>query len=235
MATVSIVKIKIRRGTDSDRRKITLDLGEIGYVTDVSSRRLFVGDGSTKGGNPVGTKFYIGDFTNNPQTFTTTQVGDLIFNTLDTRLYVLTGYDINNFPNYTNPASYAFVGTRVDEESIEYTGGAISIKVQGVQADNLNDNVIDPLRGLERISPNGPFGAKLETITGSIKFNVNGEMYVDPSVLSIGSFQSINQTIDGTSLFIENLPGAAPVDGGGNLIPNRLWVDGSGRLRVNIP
>lgn len=235
MATVSIVKIKIRRGTDADRRKITLDLGEIGYVTDVASRRLFVGDGSTKGGNPVGTKFYIGDFTNNPQIFSTTQVGDIIFNTLDTRLYVLTGYDINNFPNYINPESYAFIGTRVDDESIEYTTGALSIKVQGVQADNLNDNVIDPLRGLERVSPNGPFSVKLEPTIGTIKFNGSGEMYVDPFVIGLGSLQSINQTIDGTSLSIENLPGAAPVDGDGNLIPNRLWVDGSGRLRVNIP
>jgi len=230
MASVSIVKIKIRRGSDTDRKKITLDLGEIGYVTDVASRRLFVGDGSTKGGNPAGTKFYIGDFTNNPQIFSTTQVGDIVFNTLDTRLYVLTGYDINNFPNYINPASYAFIGTRVDDESIEYTTGALSIKVQGVQADNLNDNVIDPLRGLERISPNGPFGVKLEPTIGTIKLNASGEMYVDPSVIALGSIQSINQTIDGTTLSIENLPGAAPTDGSGNLIPNRLWVDGSGRF-----
>jgi len=60
MATVSITKIKIRRGTDADRREVILDSGEIGYTTDPSSRRLFVGDGSTKGGNPAGIKFYTG-------------------------------------------------------------------------------------------------------------------------------------------------------------------------------
>jgi hypothetical protein len=60
MATVSVAKIKIRRGSDFDRRQIILDNGELGYVTDSVSRRLFVGDGSTRGGNPAGTKFYTG-------------------------------------------------------------------------------------------------------------------------------------------------------------------------------
>jgi len=45
MATVSVAKIKIRRGSDFDRRQIILDNGELGYVTDSVSRRLFVGDG----------------------------------------------------------------------------------------------------------------------------------------------------------------------------------------------
>ena len=34
MATVSIAKIKIRRGTDYERKLIILDNGELGYVTD---------------------------------------------------------------------------------------------------------------------------------------------------------------------------------------------------------
>ena len=54
MATVSVIKLKVRRGTDFDGKQITLDVGEIGYVQDTSSRRLFVGDGSTRGGNPAG-------------------------------------------------------------------------------------------------------------------------------------------------------------------------------------
>ena len=90
MATVSVVKIKVRRGTDNDRKLITLDVGELGYVQDAASRRLFVGDGSTKGGNPAGAKLYSGDFVNDPTNLITSQVGDIVFNYYDNRLYCLT-------------------------------------------------------------------------------------------------------------------------------------------------
>jgi len=48
MANISIVKLKVRRGSDAQRKTIVLDQGEIGYTLD--TRRLFVGDGSTFGG-----------------------------------------------------------------------------------------------------------------------------------------------------------------------------------------
>jgi hypothetical protein len=51
MPDVKIVKLKIRRGTDSQRKTITLEQGELGYATD--TRRVYVGDGITLGGVPV--------------------------------------------------------------------------------------------------------------------------------------------------------------------------------------
>ena len=51
----NITRILIRRGTDAQRRYqpgVVLLAGEPGFTTD--SKRLFVGDGSTVGGNPVG-------------------------------------------------------------------------------------------------------------------------------------------------------------------------------------
>ena len=48
MANITIVKLKVRRGTDSQRQDIVLDQGEVGYTLD--SKRLFVGDGATYGG-----------------------------------------------------------------------------------------------------------------------------------------------------------------------------------------
>ena len=62
MANISIVKLKVRRGSDAQRKTIVLDQGEIGYTLD--TRRLFVGDGSTFGGQSVSNK-NIGPFANN--------------------------------------------------------------------------------------------------------------------------------------------------------------------------
>ncbi len=103
MAT-TITKILFRRGLDSLRRTgggpgVVLNLGEPGYCTDTF--RLYVGDGSTVGGNPVGIKNH-GTFTAisgtyngyNLSTFTTLttngiDVGDFLYdNTKSTMYYV---------------------------------------------------------------------------------------------------------------------------------------------------
>ena len=52
MADVSIVKLKVRRGTNEQRRSIILDQGELGYTLD--TRRLYIGDGASVGGRVVG-------------------------------------------------------------------------------------------------------------------------------------------------------------------------------------
>ena len=52
MPDIEIVKLKLRRGTDSQRENVVLEQGELGYTTD--SKRVFVGDGFLSGGNVVG-------------------------------------------------------------------------------------------------------------------------------------------------------------------------------------
>mgnify|MGYP003633523012 CR=1 FL=1 len=54
MANVTIVKLKVRRGSDAQRKTIVLDQGEVGYTLD--TKRIFVGDGVTEGGHSVGVK-----------------------------------------------------------------------------------------------------------------------------------------------------------------------------------
>jgi hypothetical protein len=48
----TVVKIIVRRGQESERLKVILSEGELGYTVDQA--RLFVGDGVTPGGRVVG-------------------------------------------------------------------------------------------------------------------------------------------------------------------------------------
>lgn len=225
MAAVSIVKLKIRRGTDAERKQITLDVGEIGYVTDVSSRRLFVGDGSTKGGNPAGIKFFTGSL-GVPVTLQTAQVGDVIYNTQDNKMYCLTGVDVNNFPNYSVPSAYQFIGTKTDNSTIQYTGiGTLEVVQNGIQANHLNSNIVDYSNGLTRSTPTGPFSVNYDNVTITV---VGGALKVNTGALNIGQLNSINQSIDASTLKLINLPSSNPLDTG------RLWRDpATGNLKVS--
>jgi len=51
----TLLKLLVRRGTNFDRQQITLETGELGYSTD--TKRLYIGDGTTKGGVIVGNKW----------------------------------------------------------------------------------------------------------------------------------------------------------------------------------
>lgn len=234
MATVSIVKIKIRRGSDEDRKKITLDIGEIGYVSDIASRRIFVGDGSTKGGNPAGMKLYFGDFNSNPGSFSTTQVGDLIFNTVDSRLYTLTGYDEFNFPNYSQPSSYAFIGTRGDNNTITYdSGGALQIKPDSITNLHINDAIFNPLQGLTRTAPGAPLGVNYDNI--SIRINGSNQLYVHAPSINLDQLNPVGTRLNVENFRIFNYPTVDPTPfypPGEGL--GQLWVDSSGYLRVVI-
>ena len=87
----AIVKILIRKGSDADRKNTILSTGELGYATDTGIKRLFVGDGTTAGGNPVGVK----NFGYNTAASVTSQAypGDLVYDTTNFTLY---GRDSSN-------------------------------------------------------------------------------------------------------------------------------------------
>ena len=83
----TLLKLLVRRGTDADRQLITLDQGELGYTTD--SKRLFVGDGSTQGGQVAGNKF-LGSSADHTSITEGTD-GDFAFNTTTNTLYAKNG------------------------------------------------------------------------------------------------------------------------------------------------
>jgi hypothetical protein len=223
MATVSVAKIKIRRGSDFDRRQIILDNGELGYVTDTASRRLFVGDGSTRGGNPAGVRFYSG-LISGPQAgfqLETAQVGDIVFNTVDSKLYCLTGVNLDNFPDYNNSNAYQFIGTRADNATIQYntSNGALELIELGVESRHINNNVFNFQGGFSRPSSFSSVSVNVDNTT--IKLNGSYQLYVDAATLNFASLNTTNQNINATGLGFDNLPtGTAGLPVGSN----KLWL-----------
>ena len=101
MATTNIVKYIVRQGSDSDRQKVILDSGELGYANDVGYNRVFVGDGITPGGLPVASKFFI--VPNWSSTILTyVQQNDLVYVLSSTKLYALTGQNSSLSASYIN-------------------------------------------------------------------------------------------------------------------------------------
>jgi hypothetical protein len=208
MATVSVIKLKVRRGTDTERKLITLDNGELGYVTDISSRRLFVGDGVTKGGYPVGSKVYYGGSFSSPSTLATAQVGDLVFNSDDTSLYVLTGTDSSFFPNYSSPDAYTFVGPRVDFITLTRTSGVFSIKDSGVNENKIATTTFT----------NGITGG------GGIKIGIN---YDNAKIV----FSNSKLTVNESSLVLSAINAASLPTSNPGIGTKILWNDG-GTVKV---
>ena len=95
----SILKLLVRRGSDTDRKLITLSEGELGYTTD--GKRLFVGDGTTIGGQVAGSIFF-GVTTTNSLTADGARgaVGDTIYSSDSSIYYVLTGTDTTSLSSY---------------------------------------------------------------------------------------------------------------------------------------
>jgi hypothetical protein len=107
MANVNVVKLKVRRGTDAQRKLIVLDQGEIGYTVD--SKRLFVGDGIMPGGYSAGVQFYnVTDITT-ATTLQTAITGDLVYDQSQTLYYILTGGAYNDRSAYRPLAQYSVV------------------------------------------------------------------------------------------------------------------------------
>jgi hypothetical protein len=114
MANITIVKLKVRRGSDEQRKQITLDQGEVGYTLD--TRRLFVGDGATLGGRVIGNTS-VGPFSNitnlGPADSPGLQVGDIGY--ANSKLYRLTSF------SYDDALSgYAYIGNLPDESTITF-------------------------------------------------------------------------------------------------------------------
>lgn len=152
----TLLKLLVRRGTDADRQLITLDQGELGYTTD--SKRLFVGDGSTQGGQVAGNKF-LGSSADHT-TVTEGTDGDFAFNTTTNTLYSKNGNDWDRIAVIFEAADGSIVvddatgtlrvgtlsasnfagSTDLTGNSIEMVGGKISLSATQIKTNRVTPN-----------------------------------------------------------------------------------------------
>jgi hypothetical protein len=143
MATVSVIKLKVRRGTESERRQIILDQGEIGYTTD--SKRLYVGDAFATGGFPTGIKFWNINNISTPSdtTFVYAATGDFVYDQSRTLYYILTGGDYDNINSYRPLAQTVLNNTNVSSATgLVITGNLSASGSLSASAININANNI---------------------------------------------------------------------------------------------
>jgi len=149
----TVVKILVRRGTDSERQLSTFTEGELAYCID--TQRVFVGDGVTPGGNIAGNKF-LGS-TNLKSNFTSiAQIGDTVYqvgggSTEAEVLYAYVGGGLNPWLDI-HPKPY--VGTSDNRASLEKANNGrwrVSSELIGTGLTLVYDDQSLPLTSLEQV------------------------------------------------------------------------------------
>ena len=133
MPTVRISKIKVRRGSDNQRKFMVFDQGELVYTTD--TKRLFVGTGTLSGGSVIGSKIH--PLVTNYYSISNinAQVGDLV--NVNNKFYQLTATD------YSNVNSWADVSLRVDSTFLSYDdSNTLSFNMSSISASYINPTTV---------------------------------------------------------------------------------------------
>lgn len=134
----TLLKLLIRRGSDGERKNITLSEGELGYTVD--TQRLFIGDGSTIGAIPISLELYYGSTP--PTAYTQAVIGDIAYDSTEGELYKLIDNDPTIFANWV-----PFLGaatTRVDDLTIKkdtFNGTPNVLMVKTVSASQIDPQI----------------------------------------------------------------------------------------------
>ena len=141
MPAQTIIKLKIRRGTDSQRKSVILEQGELGYTTDTA--RVFVGDGTTPGGRPTGSIIHppLSNILGRLSVTRAVQNDIVVERSL---MYQLTGTD------YTNSSHWLNISPKVDGTVLKYAAGTNVLGVQdySIGYTKLNPSVVTTNGGL---------------------------------------------------------------------------------------
>jgi hypothetical protein len=229
MATpdIKVVKLKIRRGSNSDRKTVVLEQGELGYTTD--TKRVFVGDGATLGGVPVGPNVLTTvASTGGLASLTNAVRGDIVRvgngGTTGSVAYQLTGVDptvSSNWALFTHTPDDVYLELPTEVSGLRF--GRLRIKANSIDGTRFNMPALSStsiaLSSNNRLVVN--YDTNQFTISGSrLSMNLGG---VKPLHIS-------KQTISSGLTGGEGEPISVHID------PSTLGFDGGGRLTViNTP
>jgi len=186
MPAQTIIKLKIRRGTDSQRKVVILEQGELGYTTDTA--RVFVGDGTTYGGRPVGSVIH-NPVSNSLSRNTVSRAvqNDVVFT--GSLMYQLTGTDYSNLTHWLN------ISPKVDGLILKYISGSNILGIQDFSLGytKLNPNVVTANGGLS-------FGIGISANVDNVTMNiVNNKLAVKGITKDSISSTSFGNSIIGGS------------------------------------
>lgn len=172
----NITRILFRQGTEAERSGVVLLQGEPGYAFD--SDRLYIGDGETVGGLPVGMRnlgfVTFGPVNSNVSSSLAPASGDVVFDMGSNLVYALTGTD------YTKTASYRRFGTSfvTDNVTLQSTNGVLGVIGGSLNFSYFNTASIS--QGLELIGSNTVL--QLPTPSPELSFNNNALQITNASV-----------------------------------------------------
>lgn len=244
-----LTKILIRRGSDVQRKTantvgIAFDLGEPAFTFD--TKRLYVGDGITSGGIPVGVRNLgsVGSlFGNDTNGFSTEavnvfslsgcEVGDLIYDRTTRVLYSLSARS-NNPPNPPLSANLTKYDTAalVDGSYIAYnTSNQLTIVDNSIDPTKVSSSIAAPGGGLQKVSnvaginiaPNGVINTMLDNMPGnSTKINNTGSSNT-PNDVVVGINQVVGRTATSalTAINFSEVVAAADFYGTNGIVINR--------------
>jgi len=198
---IKVIKLKIRRGTDADRKLIKLDQGELGFTTD--TQRVFVGNGVDTGGIVVGNKVYAPvNNTYNHLSTINAQVGDI--QPLSGVSYQLIGTD------YTQLSNWSLFSPQLNTTYLKYSNdqtGVLTLTPASIDSSVLSTTTLSSTTinfNSNKINVNydtSIFGAttQLTILTGGINAN-----HISTSALGQGltggSGTLLKVDVDGTTI-----------------------------------
>lgn len=221
MPDINIIKLKIRRGTDAQRKQVALEQGELGYTID--TKRVYVGDGATAGGNLVGNVvFSPTTVANNRLNISQAQKGDLVYD--NNAFFQLTGN------SYGSAASWARLSPGIDTSHLEYdSNNILKIKQGGITSAFINANLVNVSTGLSSTAA----GISINYNTEDFQIETGNKFSLKPLSSNNINSQALGAGLsggDGKLLGVKADPAQFMFDATGNMQLRRIpdnFIDGS--------
>ena len=184
----TLLKLITRQGTDSDRQNIVLSSGELGYTTD--TKKLYIGDGTTVGGNLVGDVFLgsVSDVTS----LAPASEGSFAFDSDNNKLYVLETNDGSSISDWL-----LIGGVYTAKDSSITISASNEISIGSLSAGNIDASSLESpiyLNGSSQIALSSvlsvdkiiPKTTTEVTLFSALK--INDQLYNFPSSKTTGGF-----------------------------------------------
>jgi hypothetical protein len=152
MPDVTIIKLKIRRGTNAQRTGIVLEQGELGYTID--TQRVFVGDGITQGGIPTSTIAHLPISSPADLILQTNAVtNDIVY--AGTSIFQLTADDYTKLDNWVQIGSNFYTDNSTIDSYLNGQQRTLRVKNNGIAGNKFAASAAYSVGGLVATRSNG--------------------------------------------------------------------------------